>query len=175
MSLMLGIILCFSSAIVSCTVEVLNYSFTTPESPCRFIQRCLTLQEFSENANQHFRNTTFLNLEFLPGNHELSSAVLVHGATHLKLYSQIENTSILCSHHAHFIFRNVSIVELTYITFCGCGKDNYTHLNISSRAVILVDSQNLIISKCIFSNLKGRVILLSIAISQFLRVNLPTL
>ena len=64
---------------------------------------CLTLQQFGDNAsltrNQYsFRNIS-LTLEFLPGNHSLSSHVFIGEIAHMKIFSQAKNVSITCTDH----------------------------------------------------------------------------
>ena len=152
-------VLYFSAIVILCTseLEVLNYInikvITNSATPCSptAAELCLTLEQFSENATRYSYSNTSLTLEFLPGDHRLTSHAIVNAVSNLTLFSQTTNANIICynnsGHPLYFEFLDIAIVEVTHLTFLGCGFNNF--------AALKVISSNLSIKECMFHDLKG--------------------
>ena len=104
LSAIVGILCFFLTVCMSTSVEgdYISIKLTIiPESSCPHTEPCLTLQQFSENASQYNDTNTSLTLELYPGDHRLSSPVVIQGISHLKIYSHdAKNVTIIqCSDH----------------------------------------------------------------------------
>ena len=159
----LSAILCFSSAVILCISEVQDYKYisikllTNLDHPCPYAEPCLTLEQFSENASQYYGNLSLI-LEFLPGDHRLTSPIIVQDVSNLTLFSQITDANIICSRHfVHFELRNIAIAQLTHLTFLGCGPGNI-YVTRALAALDIFSVSDLNIRECKFHNSKGRVV-----------------
>ena len=160
---MIFAILCYSSTVILCSSEVQDYKYisikllTNLDQPCPYTEPCLTLEQFSENASQYYGNTS-LTLEFLPGDHWLASPVTVHNVSNLTLFSQTTDANIICSSHFAYIeLTDITIAQLTHLTFLGCGPgDIYVTRALAALDIFSVSDLN--IRECKFHNSKGRVV-----------------
>ena len=157
-------ILCYSSTVILCSSEVQDYKYisikllTNLDQPCPYTELCLTLEQFSENANQYYGNTS-LTLEFLPGDHWLTSSVTVHNVSNLTLFSQTADANIICSSHfAYFKLTDITIAQLTHLTFLGCGPGDNIYVTSALAALDIFSVSNLNIKECKFHNSKRRVV-----------------
>ena len=94
-------------------------------------------------------------LQFGTGNHILNSTLTFANIEKCSLSSIDNNSNIVCSKLAGFIFKNLSMVTLMNLTFIGCGFRNDSR-SIAVLQISQVTNAN--ISMCTFLNSKGRVI-----------------
>ena len=157
--LSLSVVLSYFSATCSAS-EVHIYIKPTAvlDSSCNDSHPCLTLEQFSESDNQYSRrNNISLILEFLPGIHNLSSLIYIHGIEFLKLFSQAKNSSIVCTKLNCFTLSNITRVEFTDLTFHRCGGDDSTVV-YSFSSILDIQSSNLFLKECKFYHSKVTVI-----------------
>ena len=122
------------------------------DSSCNDSHPCLTLEQFSESDSQYSRRNISLILEFLPGNHNLSSLISIYRIAFLKLFSQAKNSSIVCT---SFNLSYITRVEFLDLTFHRCGDDSTVY---SLNSILSILSSNLFLRKCKFYHSKVTVI-----------------
>ena len=123
---------------------------------CSYTESCFTLEQFSENAGQYSNSNTSLTLELLPGDHNLSSSIIIQNIALLKLFSQTKNVDIICTDIAHFEFTSVATLEFTNLTFHGCGLGK--SINNYKYPVLIIHFSNLYLRECKFHRSKDIVI-----------------
>ena len=100
------------------------------------VMRQLTLSQFANNISDY--RSANVTLHFLPGEHNLDSALLINNVNSFYVNSSDNNVTIACSHSgANFEFSNVSVVHVSGLTFVGCTGNKF--INIGQ--LTLEDSQ----------------------------------
>ena len=150
-------VVCTSAFIPGQDCTSINLTIS-PKSQCSNADPCFTLEEFSKNASQysHYINTS-LTLEFLPGNHSLSSSITLQNILCLRMLSlDVENATIIHCTCSCFSFINITMTQLVHLTFDGSGG---THNDTLRLWTLYVWSGNLTIKECKFYHSKGRLIM----------------
>ena len=114
-----------------------GYYTVTPSSadPCNETEHCLTLSQFVNNSSDYLRANITL---FLQGEHSLDSTLLIENVDTFCMSSLDSNVTIVCNHSsARFEFNNVSVVDVSGLTFIGCTGNKF--INVSQ--LMLKDSQ----------------------------------
>ena len=87
---------------------------------------CHTLSEYAEHHGEYF-NTTDITLQFLQGNHTLNVNLDITNIQHLDILgdtSALIPTSIECSSHVGFTFRNISLMRIDGLAFASCARSH---------------------------------------------------
>ena len=157
---MLSVLLCFfPTTILICSSEDINIKLLTNlDIPCSHTELCLTLEQFSENADQYSQSNVSLTVEFLPGDHRLTSPVTVYNISNLTMYSQTKIATIVC-HHDHFVYFeliNITFGQLINLALLGCGLgDNYIYKH---HPAFEIHSSDISIKECEFHDTRATVI-----------------
>ena len=159
---MLSVILCFFPTIILlCSSKDINIKLlTNSDTPCSHTELCLTLEQFSENADQYSQSNVSLTVEFLPGDHRSMSPVTVYNISNLIMYSRTKTANIVCyrDHFAYFELINITFGQLISLTFLGCGLgDSYVYIHHWHPALKICFS-DLSIQECKFHNTRATVI-----------------
>lgn len=153
-------ILCFSYVICRASTVYLHIKPTIISEPqCPEDHKsCLTLQQFSKNTSQHYNSSASLILEFLPGNHslQLQSVISIYNVPYLKLFSWAKNSSSIFTNNVTFKLINISVVEISYLTFHGF--DFPVQIRYQPRPVLSITFSNLYLNECKFYDTKGTII-----------------
>ena len=146
--------------ISACTdVEEIKVIYIEPSlnSVCP-VQFCLTLSQFAATQGK-FNSFDIITLNFLPGNHNLNTTLVV--ADIIKL-SMIANSSsnISCQCSARLTLKNITQVSLQGMRFIGCGSneissvENFTVENSSfigqngSGTALKINQSNVTFANC---------------------------
>ena len=87
---------------------------------------CHTLSEYAEHHGEYF-NTPDITLQFLQGNHTLNVNLDITNIQQLDIlgdFSALIPTSIVCSSHIGFTFRNISLVRIDGLAFVSCARSH---------------------------------------------------
>ena len=87
---------------------------------------CHTLSEYAEHHGEYF-NTPNIALQFLQGNHTLNVNLDITNIQQLDILgdsSALIPTSIECSSHIGFTFRNISLVRIDSLAFSSCARSH---------------------------------------------------
>ena len=97
------------------------------QSPCVTLDTFVTLNVTEvETANR-----TNLSLELLPGNHKLTSELIVMNLCTFTMSSNGTNyVSVTCSQLGRLIFENIDEVSITGLKFLGCGQNEVKRVNM---------------------------------------------
>ena len=85
---------------------------------------CHTLSEYAEHHGEYF-NTPNITLQFLQGIHTLNVNLDITNIQQLDILgdsSALIPTSIVCSSHVGFTFRNISLVRIDGLAFASCAR-----------------------------------------------------
>ena len=122
-----------------------------------FIQPCLTLEQF---ATSTFKNASAkrIKLSLSPGNHSLSSELLLENLSYLSLnaISDTEKTRIICNGSSQLSLFNISESQIDGIMFSEC------------QSIIAMNLKNMTINNCIFFGRNGSLPLLELNRSKVL-------
>ncbi len=150
-SLMLAILLQYSR-FTECECDSVQYFINQSLNITCQGQPCLTFQQFAANAPKLLKNDTVLR--FSSGSHSSPSNRLnIVNKERFSSNSENIDTTITCNDSSVFQFNNVINVNITNLTFNGCGK-----ISPETIAVIKVSNSNININHCTFINSKGRII-----------------
>ena len=109
------------------------------------------------NSDQYSWSNVSLSVEFLSGDHRLTSPVTIYNISSLTMYSRNKNASIIFYHFAYFELINITFAQLINLTFLGRGLgDSYALYQPHSALEIL--STNTSVKECKFHNTQARVI-----------------
>ena len=126
---------------------------------------CLTLSEFANTSSRAaIGDDTALILE--PGNHSLSSVLMITDVTSFSIHAQTDRALVTChsDHSAGFRFVNITSLMVTNITFSGCGSIHLKNLAVFELHYIAC----VIIKQCNITSSKGQVIQ---AYKTFIKIN----
>ncbi len=114
-----------------------------------FIQPCLTLEQF---ATSTFKNAKRIKLSLFPGDHSLSSELLLENLSCLSLnaISDTEKTKIICNSSSQLSLVNISESQIDGIMFSEC------------QSIIAMNLKNMTINNCTFLGRNGSLPLLEL-------------
>ena len=93
---------------------------------------CHTLSEYAEHHGEYF-NTPNITLQFLQGNHTLNVNLDITNIQQLDILgdsSALIPTSIVCSSHVGFTFKNISLVRIDGLAFASCARSRAIRTSI---------------------------------------------
>lgn len=129
-----------------------SYNIIHPNLECLGQPNCLTFQQFAANASKLIKNDT--SLRFSSGVHfPPSDGLKIANKERLSINSENTDSVITCNKSHVFEFDNVAKVNITNLTFKGCGK-----VNPKLIAVIKVFNSDIHINHCTFIHSKGKII-----------------
>ena len=138
------------NAVYETSKEYYYYSifYVTPSPSTRCLaEPCHTFSEYIDQISQYLRPKTIF--VFLPGNHSVSSGLLVDGISSLILYGASESPPLItCNKPVSFAFKNVVNLEIYSLVFDSCGDS--IHAAVSIKSV-----HSATISRCSFMNSLG--------------------
>ena len=122
--------------------------YVTPSPSTRCLaEPCHTFSEYIDQISQYLRPKTIF--VFLPGNHSVTSGLLVDGISSLILYGVSESPPLItCSKPVSFAFKNVINLKIYSLAFDSCGDS--IHAAVSIKSV-----HSATISRCSFINSLG--------------------
>ena len=97
------------------------YIIPVPDETCS-ADRCLTLDQFAENASLYYTDET--ELVFMAGKHSLGSTSVVRHTKRFVMHPNVQHQQpeIVCTHNSGFAFYNVSNVSISNLIFLSCGN-----------------------------------------------------
>ena len=122
-----------SSAITTCRGELYFIApsgnmYCHQQSPCVTLDTFITLNDNVTEAEVVRR--TNLSLEMLPGNHKLTSELIVVNLRTFTMSSNGTNfVSVTCSQLGRLTFENIDEVSITGIRFSDCGQNEVKRVN----------------------------------------------
>lgn len=108
------------------------YIVPSVSSPCPpDLLVCSSLEHFTSTINNHSTKTNMnVTLILLQGEHNLYSELKVINLREFHMYTDTENTRVNCDGIGSFTFHNVFRVELSNLTFVGCGENSLQEVNL---------------------------------------------
>jgi len=104
---------------VFCSPEDTYYIQALSNTTCPIRRTCMTLSEFAHQDSTPTKNTT---LNFLPGEHTLSSNISITNINSFSLIGIQNATSrIRCEPGVGFAFSNILYVRIQHLVFTSCG------------------------------------------------------
>ena len=104
---------------VFCSPEDTYYIQALSNTTCPIRRTCMTLSEFAHQNGTPTKNKT---LNFLPGEHTLSSNIFITNINSCSLIGIQNATSrIRCKPGVGFAFSNILYVRIQYLVFISCG------------------------------------------------------
>lgn len=141
---------CYCEKFVSCNSLTSEYVIKPSTNSC-VENPCFTFQQFAERYNYSHNLSDKTVLRFSAGNHRICSDLIISSIKSFSIISESTDAIITCS-NSTFEFRDVTSVQLTNLTFVGCGRAG------RSNPVMKLSQCKISMCACRFINSTGRVV-----------------
>ncbi len=126
------------------SITVCDSTIYSLETSCISNAPCFTLQQFAASTSRYLRNQTILRLNL--GYHNFSTRLNVQNTKFFSITSEAAKSIINCNQFSGFYFSKVEVINISNITFIGCGGSN---------AVINISHSTASITGCMFTHSNG--------------------